>query len=39
MWYLLASDEGHGFRKKANLDYQFCATVAFVRRFLPDEES
>lgn len=39
VWYLLASDEGHGFRKKANVDYLFYATVAFVRRFLLDEQS
>ena len=32
--YLLASDEGHGFRKKSNADYAFLATVAFVRRHL-----
>jgi dipeptidyl aminopeptidase/acylaminoacyl peptidase len=39
VWYLLASDEGHGFRKKANVDYLFYATVAFVRRFLLEEQS
>ena len=31
-WYLLANDEGHGFRKKANADFQFHATVEFIRR-------
>ncbi len=36
-WYLVAEDEGHGFRKKPNSDYQFYATVAFVREFLLDE--
>jgi dipeptidyl aminopeptidase/acylaminoacyl peptidase len=39
VWYLLARDEGHGFRKKANVDYLFYATVAFVRRFLLEEQS
>jgi dipeptidyl aminopeptidase/acylaminoacyl peptidase len=39
VWYLVASDEGHGFRKKANVDYLFYATVAFVRRFLLQEQS
>ena len=34
VWYLLAKDEGHGFRKKKNRDYQFYATVMFVREFL-----
>jgi dipeptidyl aminopeptidase/acylaminoacyl peptidase len=34
VWYLLANDEGHGFAKKTNQDFQFYATVAFVRRYL-----
>jgi dipeptidyl aminopeptidase/acylaminoacyl peptidase len=34
VWYLLAKDEGHGFRKKKNRDYQFYATVTFVKEFL-----
>jgi dipeptidyl aminopeptidase/acylaminoacyl peptidase len=34
VWYLLARDEGHGFRKKANVDFQFYATVAFMGRYL-----
>lgn len=34
VWYLLAMDEGHGFRKKANADAQYFATIQFVRRFL-----
>jgi dipeptidyl aminopeptidase/acylaminoacyl peptidase len=37
VWYLLAMDEGHGFRKKENADFQFYATVLFVRRFLLGE--
>jgi dipeptidyl aminopeptidase/acylaminoacyl peptidase len=39
VWYLLAKDEGHGFRKKPNVDYLFYGTVAFVRRFLLDQAS
>lgn len=35
--YLMARDEGHGFQKKANADFQFYATVAFVRRYLLGE--
>jgi dipeptidyl aminopeptidase/acylaminoacyl peptidase len=34
VWYLLATDEGHGFRKKSNADFQFYATVLFVQRYL-----
>ncbi len=34
VWYLLAMDEGHGFRKKANADAQYFATIQFVRRYL-----
>jgi dipeptidyl aminopeptidase/acylaminoacyl peptidase len=34
VWYLMARDEGHGFRKKANVDYQFYATVMFIRQNL-----
>jgi dipeptidyl aminopeptidase/acylaminoacyl peptidase len=34
VWYLMGRDEGHGFRKKANIDYQFYATVMFVRQYL-----
>jgi dipeptidyl aminopeptidase/acylaminoacyl peptidase len=34
VWYLLAKDEGHGFRKKKNRDFQFYATVMFVREYL-----
>ncbi len=35
-WYLEAKDEGHGFAKKDNRDFQFYATVLFVKRFLLD---
>lgn len=34
VWWLLAKDEGHGFAKKKNRDYQFYATVMFVKEFL-----
>src|SRR6266852_5971258 len=27
VWWLLGKNEGHGFRKKQNVDYQFYATV------------
>lgn len=36
-WYLLAMDEGHGFAKKSNSDFQFYATVEFMKRHLLDE--
>jgi dipeptidyl aminopeptidase/acylaminoacyl peptidase len=34
VWWLLAKDEGHGFRKKKNQDYQFYATVMFIKQYL-----
>ena len=34
IWYLMAKDEGHGFKKKANADYQFYATVLFIEQYL-----
>jgi dipeptidyl aminopeptidase/acylaminoacyl peptidase len=34
VWYLMATDEGHGFRKKANADYQFLATLLFFNEYL-----
>ena len=34
VWYLLAKDEGHGFAKKKNADYQFYATVMFMKQHL-----
>jgi dipeptidyl aminopeptidase/acylaminoacyl peptidase len=34
VWYLMANDEGHGFRKKPNQDFQFYATVMFLKQFL-----
>jgi len=34
VWYLMATDEGHGFRKKTNQDFQFYATVEFLKEFL-----
>jgi dipeptidyl aminopeptidase/acylaminoacyl peptidase len=34
VWYLVADNEGHGFTKKPNADYQFFATVMFVKKFL-----
>lgn len=34
VWYLEAKDEGHGFRKKKNRDFQFYATVMFVKEYL-----
>ena len=39
VWFLNAKDEGHGFRKKPNMDFQFYATVMFVRQHLLGSES
>lgn len=36
VWFLNAKDEGHGFRKKPNMDFQFYATVMFIRQHLLD---
>ena len=37
-WHLLAKNEGHGFRKKANADYQFWASLLFWRKYLLGED-
>ena len=34
VWYMVANDEGHGFAKKANADYQFYATIGFLNTYL-----
>jgi dipeptidyl aminopeptidase/acylaminoacyl peptidase len=34
VWYLMAKDEGHGFQKKANRDFEFYATVEFLQEYL-----
>ena len=34
VWWLLGKDEGHGFHKKKNRDFEFYATVEFVKEYL-----
>ena len=34
VWYVRAENEGHGFARKENADYQFYLTVMFLRRVL-----
>ena len=34
VWYLMAKDEGHGFAKKKNRDFQLYAAVLFVKEYL-----
>jgi dipeptidyl aminopeptidase/acylaminoacyl peptidase len=34
VWFLVGKDEGHGFSKKSNLDFQFYATIMFVKQHL-----
>jgi dipeptidyl aminopeptidase/acylaminoacyl peptidase len=34
VWYLRAENEGHGFRRKENADFQFYATTLFLRQTL-----
>ncbi|MCB9566836.1 MAG: S9 family peptidase [Myxococcales bacterium] len=36
IWYLEGKDEGHGFSKKRNQDYQMYATILFMKRYLLD---
>jgi dipeptidyl aminopeptidase/acylaminoacyl peptidase len=37
VWYLRAENEGHGFARKENADFEFYATVMFLRRTLLGE--
>jgi dipeptidyl aminopeptidase/acylaminoacyl peptidase len=34
VWYMTANDEGHGFGKKVNADYQFFAGIDFLNTYL-----
>ncbi len=34
VWYLIGKDEGHGFAKKKNQDFQFDATILFLQQYL-----
>ena len=34
VWFLMANDEGHGFSKKNNADYQYYATILFIKEHL-----
>ena len=34
VWYLEAKNEGHGFRKKENIDFQRLAVIQFMQEFL-----
>lgn len=34
VWYMMAKDEGHGFQKKVNRDFQFYVTVEFLKEYL-----
>ncbi|HYE30590.1 MAG TPA: S9 family peptidase [Methylomirabilota bacterium] len=34
VWYLMAKDEGHGFAKKRNIDFQFYSTILFFQEHL-----
>ncbi len=37
VWYLGAANEGHGFKKTSNSNYQFHATVLFFKKYLLGE--
>lgn len=34
VWYMVAKDEGHGYQKKSNADFQFYASIAFLQKYL-----
>jgi len=34
VWFLLARNEGHGFQKKQNQEFQFYSTILFMKEFL-----
>src|SRR5580700_2757496 len=34
VWYIMAKDEGHGYQKKANQDYEFYANIIFLQQYL-----
>ena len=34
VWFLMANDEGHGFRKKNNNDYLYYSTILFIKEHL-----
>ena len=34
VWYLLGKNEGHGFQKKKNQDFQFYSTIVFIQQYL-----
>ncbi|UUZ57176.1 prolyl oligopeptidase family serine peptidase [Massilia sp. H-1] len=34
VWYMTANDEGHGFGKKVNADYQFFTSIDFLKTYL-----
>ncbi|HEU4621473.1 MAG TPA: prolyl oligopeptidase family serine peptidase, partial [Burkholderiaceae bacterium] len=36
VWYLIADNEGHGFARKPNADFQFYATIRFLETTLLD---
>lgn len=37
VWYLMAKDEGHGFTKKKNTDFQIYSVVYFMKNYLLNE--
>ena len=38
VWYVMAKDEGHGFQKKGNRDYQNWVTILFLEKYLLGRE-
>ena len=38
VWYLMAKDEGHGFQKKANAEYEFYSVIVFLQQHLLSQD-
>ena len=34
VWYIMAKDEGHGYQKKSNRDFEFYGTIEFLNKYL-----
>ncbi len=34
VWYMVAKDEGHGYQKKSNFDFEQYASIAFLQKYL-----
>ncbi len=37
VWYMIAKDEGHGYQKKSNADFEFYTSIAFLEKYLLEQ--